>query len=112
MQIIYTDVLVVGAGLAGQRAAIGAKRRGHDTIVLSLVPAKRSHSAAAQGGMQASLGNCLGASGDNDARFGIIAVEAAYRLAGLADRFIGYGTGVDDDNIFKPGVVDVAAHDL
>jgi fumarate reductase flavoprotein subunit len=66
MQIIYTDVLVIGGGLAGQRVAIGAKRRGHDTIVLSLVPAKRSHSAAAQGGMQASLGNCLGASGDNE----------------------------------------------
>jgi fumarate reductase flavoprotein subunit len=66
MQIIYSDVLVIGAGLAGQRAAIGAKRRGHDTIVLSLVPAKRSHSAAAQGGMQASLGNCLGATGDNE----------------------------------------------
>ena len=66
MQIIYTDVLVIGGGLAGQRAAIGAKRRGQDTIVLSLVPAKRSHSAAAQGGMQASLGNCLGAAGDNE----------------------------------------------
>ena len=66
MQIIYTDVLVIGGGLAGQRAAIGAKRRGQDTIVLSLVPAKRSHSAAAQGGMQASLGNCLGADGDNE----------------------------------------------
>ena len=66
MQIIYTDVLVIGGGLAGQRAAIGAKRRGHDTIVLSLVPAKRSHSAAAQGGMQASLGNCLGGAGDNE----------------------------------------------
>jgi fumarate reductase flavoprotein subunit len=66
MQIIYTDVLVIGGGLAGQRAAIGAKRRGHDVIVLSLVPAKRSHSAAAQGGMQASLGNCLGAAGDNE----------------------------------------------
>ncbi len=66
MQIIYTDVLVIGGGLAGQRAAIGAKRRGHDVIVLSLVPAKRSHSAAAQGGMQASLGNCFGASGDNE----------------------------------------------
>tara|TARA_R110002049_G_scaffold71204_9_gene183542 strand:+ start:1008 stop:2987 length:1980 start_codon:yes stop_codon:yes gene_type:complete len=66
MQIIYTDVLVIGGGLAGQRAAIGAKRRGHDTIVLSLVPAKRSHSAAAQGGMQASLGNCRGAAGDNE----------------------------------------------
>lgn len=66
MQIIYTDVLVIGGGLAGQRAAIGAKRRGYDTIVVSLVPAKRSHSAAAQGGMQASLGNCFGAAGDNE----------------------------------------------
>ena len=66
MQIIYTDVLVIGGGLAGQRVAIGAKRRGQDAIILSLVPAKRSHSAAAQGGMQASLGNCLGADGDNE----------------------------------------------
>ncbi|KAA1194071.1 fumarate reductase flavoprotein subunit [Pseudohalioglobus sediminis] len=66
MQIIYTDVLVIGGGLAGQRAAIGARRRGNDVIVLSLVPAKRSHSAAAQGGMQASLGNCLGGAGDNE----------------------------------------------
>ena len=66
MQIIYTDVLVIGGGLAGQRAAIGARRRGHEVIVLSLVPAKRSHSSAAQGGMQASLGNCLGGTGDNE----------------------------------------------
>ena len=66
MRTIVTDVLVIGGGLAGQRAAIGAKRRGHDVVVLSLVPAKRSHSAAAQGGMQASLGNCLGAAGDNE----------------------------------------------
>ncbi len=66
MQTIYTDVLVIGGGLAGQRAAIGAKRRGQEVVVLSLVPAKRSHSAAAQGGMQASLGNCLGGAGDNE----------------------------------------------
>jgi fumarate reductase flavoprotein subunit len=66
MQTIYTDVLVIGGGLAGQRAAIGARRRGHEVIVLSLVPAKRSHSAAAQGGMQASLGNVLGGAGDNE----------------------------------------------
>ena len=50
MKIIYTDVLVIGAGLAGLRIGIGAKRRGHDVIILSLVPPKRSHSAAAQGG--------------------------------------------------------------
>ena len=59
MKIAYTDVLVIGGGLAGQRAAIAARRRGHDVRILSLVPAKRSHSVAAQGGMQASLGNSI-----------------------------------------------------
>ncbi len=66
MKIIYTDVLVVGGGLAGLRMAIGAKRRGHEAIILSLVPAKRSHSKAAQGGMQASLGNAIKGQGDNE----------------------------------------------
>src|SRR5512144_1465535 len=66
MNIIYTDVLVIGGGLAGLCAAIGVKRRGYDVIVLSLVPAKRSHSAAAQGGMQASLGNAIKGEGDNE----------------------------------------------
>ncbi len=66
MQIIYTDVLIIGGGLAGLRVAIGAKRRGHEAIVLSLVPPKRSHSAAAQGGMQASLANCARGEGDNE----------------------------------------------
>jgi fumarate reductase flavoprotein subunit len=66
MKIIYTDVLVVGGGLAGLRVAIGAKRRGHDAVILSLVPPKRSHSAAAQGGMQASLGNVIKGQGDNE----------------------------------------------
>jgi len=66
MKVIYTDVLVIGGGLAGLRMGIGAKRRGHDVIVLSLVPPKRSHSAAAQGGMQASLANAIKAQGDNE----------------------------------------------
>ncbi|MBS0372196.1 MAG: fumarate reductase flavoprotein subunit [Proteobacteria bacterium] len=66
MRILYTDVLVIGGGLAGLRAAVGARRRGHDVIILSLVPAKRSHSAAAQGGMQASLGNTAKGEGDNE----------------------------------------------
>ena len=59
MRIEYTDVLVVGGGLAGLRTAVGAARRGLRVEVLSLVPVKRSHSVAAQGGMQASLGNDL-----------------------------------------------------
>ncbi len=66
MKIIYTDVLVIGGGLAGLRMGIGAKRRGHDVVILSLVPPKRSHSAAAQGGMQASLGNVIKGQGDNE----------------------------------------------
>jgi succinate dehydrogenase flavoprotein subunit len=66
MKIIYTDVLVIGGGLAGLRIAVGAKRRGHDAIILSLVPPKRSHSAAAQGGMQASLANVIHGQGDNE----------------------------------------------
>ncbi len=66
MKINYTDVLVIGGGLTGLRAAIGAKRRGHDVVILSLVPPKRSHSSAAQGGMQASLANVIKGQGDNE----------------------------------------------
>ena len=66
MKITYTDVLVVGGGLAGLRAATGVKQRGQDCILLTLVPPKRSHSAAAQGGMQASLGNTIKGEGDNE----------------------------------------------
>jgi len=66
VNVVYTDVLVIGGGLAGLRMGIGAKRRGHDVVILSLVPAKRSHSAAAQGGMQASLGNVIKGQGDNE----------------------------------------------
>ncbi|MBI9090672.1 MAG: fumarate reductase flavoprotein subunit [Desulfobacterium sp.] len=66
MKVIYTDSLVIGGGLAGLRIAIASRQRGYDTIVLSLMPAKRSHSAAAQGGMQASLGASIKGEGDNE----------------------------------------------
>jgi fumarate reductase flavoprotein subunit len=66
MKIIYTDALIVGGGLAGLRSAIAAREKGLDTIVISMVPVKRSHSAAAQGGMQASLGNTIKGEGDNE----------------------------------------------
>jgi len=66
MNIIYTDSLVIGGGLAGLRVAIAARQRGYDAVILSLVPAKRSHSAAAQGGMQASLGACAKGEGDDE----------------------------------------------
>lgn len=66
MKINYCDALVIGGGLAGLRAAVAAQKKGLNTIVLSLVPVKRSHSAAAQGGMQASLGNSKMSDGDNE----------------------------------------------
>lgn len=66
MKIYYCDALVIGGGLAGLRAAVAAQKKGLSTIVLSLVPVKRSHSAAAQGGMQASLGNSKMSDGDNE----------------------------------------------
>ncbi|CBG40642.1 fumarate reductase flavoprotein subunit [Helicobacter mustelae] len=66
MKIAYCDALIVGGGLAGLRASIAARRKGLNTVVLSLVPVRRSHSAAAQGGMQASLGNGKMSQGDNE----------------------------------------------
>ncbi len=66
MKIKYCDALVIGGGLAGLRAAVAAGDKGLSTTVLSLVPVKRSHSAAAQGGMQASLGNSKMSQGDNE----------------------------------------------
>ncbi len=66
METIHTDVLVIGGGLAGLRAGLAARKRGQQVIILSLVPPKRSHSAAAQGGMQASLGNTSRGAGDNE----------------------------------------------
>ena len=66
MNIKYCDALVIGGGLAGLRSAVAAAQKGLSTTVLSLVPVKRSHSAAAQGGMQASLGNAKMSEGDNE----------------------------------------------
>ena len=66
MKIVYSDALIIGGGLAGLRASVVAQSSGLHTIVLSLVPVKRSHSAAAQGGMQASVGNAKMSQGDNE----------------------------------------------
>jgi succinate dehydrogenase / fumarate reductase flavoprotein subunit len=51
------DVLVVGAGCAGMRAAIEAYDAGADVAVISKIHPVRSHSGAAEGGINAALGN-------------------------------------------------------
>ncbi len=51
------DVVVVGAGGAGLRAALGAAQGGLKTACITKVFPTRSHTVAAQGGIAASLGN-------------------------------------------------------
>jgi succinate dehydrogenase / fumarate reductase, flavoprotein subunit len=51
------DVLVVGAGCAGMRAAIEAFDAGADVAIVSKLHPTRSHSGAAEGGINAALGN-------------------------------------------------------
>jgi succinate dehydrogenase / fumarate reductase, flavoprotein subunit len=49
------DVLIIGAGLAGQRAALAAARDGASVAIMSKVHPVRSHSVAAAGGINAAI---------------------------------------------------------
>src|SRR3989440_4444513 len=49
------DVLIIGAGLAGQRAALAAAQEGASVASISKVHPVRSHSVAAAGGINAAL---------------------------------------------------------
>lgn len=51
------DAVIVGAGLAGLRAALEIAKNGHQVAVLTKVYPTRSHSGAAQGGIAAALAN-------------------------------------------------------
>jgi succinate dehydrogenase / fumarate reductase, flavoprotein subunit len=51
------DVLVIGGGCAGMRAAIEAHDTGADVAIVSKLHPTRSHSGAAEGGINAALGN-------------------------------------------------------
>ena len=50
------DVIVLGAGGSGLRAAVGLSEAGLKTACISKVFPTRSHTSAAQGGISASLG--------------------------------------------------------
>lgn len=56
MDVITHDVVIIGAGLAGQMAALEASS-GADAAIISKVHPLRSHSGAAQGGINAPFGN-------------------------------------------------------
>jgi succinate dehydrogenase / fumarate reductase, flavoprotein subunit len=49
------DVLIIGAGLAGQRAALAAAQAGSSVAIVSKVHPVRSHSVAAAGGINAAI---------------------------------------------------------
>lgn len=53
----HYDALVVGAGGAGLRAAVGLTEAGFNTACISKLFPTRSHTVAAQGGINAALGN-------------------------------------------------------
>lgn len=53
----FFDVVIVGAGGAGLRAALAACAKGARVAVVTKVPPTRSHTVAAQGGINAALGN-------------------------------------------------------
>jgi succinate dehydrogenase/fumarate reductase flavoprotein subunit len=55
--LIQHDVVVIGGGLAGMRAAVQAAEGGADVAIISKMHPVRSHSGAAQGGINAALGN-------------------------------------------------------
>lgn len=55
MSILQHDILIIGAGLAGMRAAFEGITAGLDTAVVSKIHPLRSHSCAAQGGVNAAI---------------------------------------------------------
>ncbi len=56
MDIITHDIIVIGGGIAGQMAAL-VSSQSSDTAIVSKVHPIRSHSGAAQGGINAPFGN-------------------------------------------------------
>jgi succinate dehydrogenase / fumarate reductase, flavoprotein subunit len=80
--IIHThEIVIVGGGLTGLMAAISAADRGTDVAVISKVHPLRSHSVAAQGGINAALGNNLSKGNDSWESHSLDTVKGADYLA-------------------------------
>jgi succinate dehydrogenase / fumarate reductase flavoprotein subunit len=77
----HHQVIVVGGGLAGLRAAVEAAEAGLDTAVLSLLYPVRSHSGAAQGGINAALANMDACHDDSPAKHAYDTIKGADFLA-------------------------------
>jgi len=75
------DLVVIGGGLAGLRVALEASKDGHSVAVLSKVNPLRSHSVAAQGGINAALGNAPDGRDDTWERHAFDTVKGSDYLA-------------------------------
>lgn len=94
--MIRHDAVVVGGGLAGLRAAIGLSQH-WDVAVISKVHPLRSHSVAAQGGINAALGNAPEGRDDSPEKHALETIagsdyladqSAVAKMCGLAPQMI------------------------
>jgi succinate dehydrogenase / fumarate reductase flavoprotein subunit len=79
--MIFHDVLVIGGGLAGLRAAIAAAEKKVDVGIVTRLYPPRSHSGQAQGGINAALANNPKAADDNPEKHGFDTVKGSDYLA-------------------------------
>ncbi|MDO8472363.1 MAG: FAD-binding protein, partial [Dehalococcoidia bacterium] len=79
--MIRHDVIVVGGGLSGLRAAIAAHDGGLDVAVVSQVYPVRSHSGAAQGGINGALANAEDGKDDTTERHAYDTIKGSDFLA-------------------------------
>lgn len=73
--------MIIGGGLAGLRAAVAAANAGLNVAVVSKVHPLRSHSVAAQGGINAALGNAPGGEDDTWEKHALDTVKGSDDLA-------------------------------
>ncbi|KPL02477.1 MAG: hypothetical protein AMJ73_08685 [candidate division Zixibacteria bacterium SM1_73] len=79
--MIFHDILVIGGGLAGLRAAIAAAENKAEVAIVSKLYPPRSHSGQAQGGINAALGNNPKAADDNPEKHGFDTVKGSDYLS-------------------------------
>ncbi|MFQ6003353.1 MAG: FAD-binding protein, partial [Candidatus Zixiibacteriota bacterium] len=79
--MIFHDILVIGGGLAGLRAAIAAAEKKVDVGIVSKLYPIRSHSGQAQGGINAALGNNPKAHDDTPEKHGFDTIKGSDYLA-------------------------------
>jgi L-aspartate oxidase len=111
---IFTDTLVIGAGVAGLRAAVAASAHG-EVILLAKGDLRNSNTAWAQGGIAGVLGNSDASDADTidshiddtlTAGAGVcdpqIVKLVAQRAPGLIEELFGWGMQVDRDSRGRP----------